>query len=194
MNAKTVFKFLIVVLFAGGICMLLNGYSIRAKAFVAQFLLDRAWEKTVRGGPHVKPWPWADTWPVARLAFPRQGVDLIVLEGESGSTLAFGPGHMAGSARPGTPGNSVICGHRDTSFRFLEWVHIGDLCILETPNGRRNTFKVCDILIEEAAGVRLRVQHDQPLLTLITCYPFDELVPGDLRYLVFAESLGNSPG
>ena len=70
-----------------------HGAWIHAKAWLAQLLLQRAWERTLRGEAAAKPWPWADTWPVARLRVPAHGVDLIVLSGVSGRTLAFGPGH-----------------------------------------------------------------------------------------------------
>ncbi len=45
-------------------------------------------------GAPVKPWPWADTHPVARLIAPAQDADVLVLAGASGRTLAFGPGHL----------------------------------------------------------------------------------------------------
>jgi len=189
MSGRRALVIFIVLFFAGGCCMLGNGLYIKGKAAMAQILLVRAWEKTVQGGLRVKPWPWADTWPVARLEFPGHGVEFIVLEGEYGSTLAFGPGRVAGSARPGMPGNCVICGHRDTSFHFLEQVHFGDRCILETPDGRKCRFAVTDIVIEEAAKLQLPLDADEPRLSLITCYPFDGLAPTDLRYLVFAEAL-----
>jgi sortase A len=78
--------------------------KIYLEAQLAQVLLRRAWAETQATGRPVKPWSWADTWPVARLSVPRHDVDLIVLAGASGRTLAFGPGHVDGRAAPGTPG------------------------------------------------------------------------------------------
>ena len=77
------------------------GAAIALKAAVAQQLLHAAWQRTQAGEREVRPWPWADTWPVARLLAPAQNVDLIVLEGASGRILAFGPGHVEGTAAPG---------------------------------------------------------------------------------------------
>src|SRR5262245_861260 len=99
-----------------------RGAWIRAKPRLPSTLLPKAWARTARGEPHARPWPWADTWPVARLRVPAHGVDLIVLSGVSGRTLAFGPGHVPESAAPGTPGTAIVIGHRDTHFRFLEYV------------------------------------------------------------------------
>ena len=82
-----------------------HGAFIYGKAWLAQLLLEDAWRRTEVGasGP-VRPWPWADTWPVARLEVPRLGIDEIVLAGGSGRTLAFAPGHVDGTAAPGSRG------------------------------------------------------------------------------------------
>nr|WP_245832002.1 sortase [Solemya velesiana gill symbiont] len=108
-----------------------EGIYIEAKAVVAQMLLQQAWQETRQGGSQVIPWPWADTWPVARLKVARLDIDQVVLAGASGRTLAFGPGHLFGSAPPGEEGNSVISGHRDTHFHFLKTLKSGDLIELE---------------------------------------------------------------
>ena len=78
-----------------------QGAYIPAKAWVAQELMHRAWRKAEDGAQQPSPWPWADTWPVARLSAKGGDVELIVLEGGSGRTLAFGPGHLGISALPG---------------------------------------------------------------------------------------------
>ncbi|MFP6625625.1 MAG: sortase, partial [Deltaproteobacteria bacterium] len=90
---------------------------IHAKAELSQVLLKRAWARTLEYGEPSRPWPWADTWPVARLRVPRLGIDQVVLAGASGASLAFAPGHLSGTASPGETGSTVISGHRDTHFR-----------------------------------------------------------------------------
>ena len=67
--------------------------------------------------------PGADMRPLARLRQPRLDVTQVVLDGASGRVLAFGPGHVTGSALPGVNGNIVISGHRDTHFRWLRDLH-----------------------------------------------------------------------
>ncbi|HKD12272.1 MAG TPA: class GN sortase, partial [Thermoanaerobaculia bacterium] len=121
-----------------------RGVWIYAKASLAQILLRRAWARTVQGGKEVRPWPWADTWPVARLRSRRLREDLIVLAGASGRTLAFGPGHLDGTADPGADGNCVLSAHRDTQFAYLRRLEAGDPVELETPDRRRHIYRVFD--------------------------------------------------
>jgi len=126
-----------VVLTAVGVWELGHGLWIHAKAELAQYLLQRAWERTLRGEAGATPWPWADTWPVARLRVPAHGVDLIVLTGVSGRTLAFGPGYAPESAVLGASGTAIVTAHRDTHFRFLERVRPGDEIVVELPGRSR---------------------------------------------------------
>ena len=92
---------------AGGVALagmlsVAHGAWIPAKAKFAQVLLEDAWQKTLITQQPIKPWPWADTWPVGRLSAPAQNQSLIVLAGASGEALAFGPGHLSRSATPGS--------------------------------------------------------------------------------------------
>jgi len=176
----------IVLLVAAG---LLFGQSawIYAKASVAQVLLRRAWRLTVSGGKTVRPWPSADTWPIARLRAPRLREDIVVLAGVSGRSLAFGPGHLDGGARPGEPGNCVISAHRDTQFAFLRRLEIGDIVELETPGGSRHLYRVFERRVANKKQVDLLGSTPDTTLTLVTCYPFDAIAPGGpLRYVVRA--------
>jgi sortase A len=168
-----------------------QGVWICAKASVAQVLLHRAWRLTVPGGKKVAPWPWADTWPIARLRAPRFREDVIVLAGASGRSLAFGPGHLEGSSRPGEPGNCVISAHRDTQFAFLRRLEIGDVVEMETPDGARHLYRVFERLVAHKRQVGLLDNTPEPTLTLVTCYPFDAVAPGGpLRYVVRARHEG----
>ena len=65
-----------------------QGAWIYVKAQVAQYLLQQAWVQTVDGDHHVHPWPWADTWPVARFQAPSHRQSLIVLS--AGALLLVG--------------------------------------------------------------------------------------------------------
>jgi len=160
---------------------------IQAKAQLAQVLLQQAWTKTLAGEQAVKPWPWADTWPVARLTAPSQGVDLFVLAGADGRAMAFGPGHVYGTAAPGTAGNSVIGGHRDTHLRFLKDLRPGDELKLQRPDGREVAYRVSEARVVDKSDLSPLAPRGEAWLTLITCWPFDALRPGGpLRYVVTA--------
>jgi sortase A len=171
-----------------GFWQLGQGAYIPAKAWLAQELMQRAWSRAGAGNDRPVPWPWADTWPVARLSARSGEIDLIVLSGGSGRTLAFGPGHLSASSLPGERGNAVIAGHRDTHFSFLRDVQIGESLIVETISGRKHLYKVVGIDIVDARRGSLLLDTDQPVLSLVTCYPFEAREPGGpLRYVVTAK-------
>jgi sortase A len=167
-----------------------QGAYIPAKAWLAQELMQRAWVRGSHGEAQPVPWPWADTWPVARLSAKSGAVDLIVLAGGSGRTLAFGPGHLSASALPGEPGNSVIAGHRDTHFEFLRDVELGERLEIETIAGRHYRYVVVGIDVVDARRGSLLLDTDEAMLSLVTCYPFAAAdAGGPLRYVVTARKM-----
>jgi sortase A len=162
---------------------------IEAKAQLAQALIRRAWRQSSAGAGDARPWPWADTHPVARLIVPGRGVDTFVLSGASGRTLAFGPGHLDGTPRPGARGNAVISGHRDTHFAFLRRLERGDLVVVEGRDGRRHRYVVSSTRVVDRRDLGVVADAGDTRLTLVTCYPFDAIRPrGPLRYVVVARS------
>jgi len=164
-----------------------QGAYIPAKAWLAQELMVRAWARSAEFGDRQVPWPWADTWPVARLTAKSGDVNLIVLAGGSGRTLAFGPGHLSASALPGEVGNSVIAGHRDTHFSFLRDIEMGDSVLIERIGGRKHLYKVIGIDVVDSRRGSLLLDTDAAILSLVTCYPFDSSeAGGPLRYVVTA--------
>jgi len=185
---KISLKGLLIVLLLCGMWQIGSASYIHAKAILAQVLLETAWDKTVHGQQEVKPWPWADTWPISRLDVPGLGIDRIVLAGASGSSLAFGPGHLFGSSLPGQQGNTVIAGHRDTHFRFLKDIQPGELIQLQSLTGETIKYEVSETIIVDEKQAEYLVSTSDNTLTLITCYPFDAIRPGGpLRYLVIAK-------
>lgn len=159
---------------------------IDAKAVVAQQLIASAWTETLRQQDPVKPWSWADTWPVAQLIKP-DGDKLYVLNSTSGEALAFGPAHMQGSSLPGEVGNIVIAGHRDTHFKFMQDVAIGDEFVLQNHNGVEYHYRVQHIRIADSRTESVQLHSDYNELQLISCYPFKQAqAGGPLRYIVTA--------
>ena len=128
--------------------------------------------------------------PVARLTVPARGIELFVLDNASPRALAFGPAHIGGTAAPGGPGNSVIVAHRDTHFAFLRDVGIDDEIDVEGARGAKTRYRVREVTIVDQGESRVLDAADAPQLTLITCYPFDAVVPGTrLRYVVVADRI-----
>src|ERR1700750_1097399 len=109
-----------------GLMLFGQGAYIHAKALVAQMLLERAFAQSIATGHPVKPWRWADTWPVARIEVKRLHASAIALAGSSGQALAFGPGHVELTPDAGERGGGVSSAHRDTHFHFLRDVVTGD--------------------------------------------------------------------
>lgn len=161
-----------------------SAMAIYGKAKLAQHLIATAWQQSLQHNTTVKPWSWADTWPLARLHLA--GEDLYVLAGASGRVLAFGPGHMSQTTMPGKTGNSVIVGHRDTHFELLQYLEYGELIEVETSLGITK-YKIIDLQIVDQNQTDLLDDSPKAMLTLITCYPFNSLQARPaLRYVVRA--------
>ena len=181
-----------VLLAAAGLGLFAWGAYIPAKAWAAQMLLEHAWDQAranqAPSGMLARPWPWADMTPVARLGIDRLEASSIVLTGASGSTLAFGPGHVDGTALPGQPGHSVVSAHRDTHFSYLKEARIGDLIRVEQPSGTKSGYRIVERRVIDTRSEQVMLHPEANLLTLITCYPFEDWAPGGpLRLIITAE-------
>ena len=175
-------------LVALGTWQLCEAAWIHAKARVAQALIAHSWAQAREGAGARRPWPNADMRPIARLTVPSLAVDLYVLDGASGRALAYGPGHVSGTARPGGAGNSVIVAHRDTHFAFLRSMSLGEEIVVESDAAALARYRVREITVVDKGETRLLDPADATQLTLITCFPFDAVQPGTaLRYVVIAE-------
>jgi len=172
-----------------GVSQMGQGLYIKAKAQVAQVMLERAWDKTMAGTNAAKPWPWADMWPVAKIEVPRLGKSAIVLAGASGEAMAFGPGLMAGTPPPGARGTAIIAAHRDTHFRFLQELKQGDEIRITNADGARHVFHVTAMAIVDADRSGIEPYGPGHHIALVTCYPFGALTHGPLRYVVFGEEV-----
>lgn len=181
---------LAVLLLTTGTVFLSWSAYIPAKALVAQVLLEQAWQRALAGTPQAKPWAWADTWPIAKISVPRLGQSAIVLAGASGQAMAFGPGHMTATAAIGAPGTAVVAAHRDTHFRFIKHLQTGDAIHTTDRDGITREFVVRSTAIVRAEQSGLNPQRAGATgasLALVTCYPFDAITRGPLRYVVFAD-------
>ena len=176
----------IILILCSGIFFLGKGLYIPVKALVAQVLLEDSWDKVQRGEQHVKPWPWADFQPVACLYFPDHHYRTIVVNSASGTSLAFGPGHLDGTSDPGQQGNIVILGHRETHFSLLQHLTPGDPIHLITSTGNLLHYRVSETAIINKNDTIVMNRTDESMLTLITCYPFQAFLPGDRRFVVIA--------
>lgn len=183
-------RFIVTCLLCFGFWQFGQGAYIPAKAWVAQELMQRAWRRAGAGKDQAAPWPWADTFPIARMSAKGGDIDLIILEGGSGRTLAFAPGHLSASVLPGETGNTIIAGHRDTHFRFLQYMKKGESILIETPDGKKYLYQVTGIDVVDSRRGSLILDTESPMLSLVTCYPFaTPEFGGPMRYVVTATML-----
>lgn len=155
---------------------------IAGKAWLAPVLIDQAWARTLAGDGRVRPWDWADTYPVAELHVPDLGVRRIALANVSMRNLAFGPTvELHGETR-------IFYAHRDTHFRFLKDVEIGTEIALTEAEGGPRLYKIRERAVLDKDAIALpQAVVGQDALMLVTCYPFDDWEPnGPLRYVVWA--------
>jgi sortase A len=169
-----------------GFSQIAQGVYIKIKAEAAQVLLERAWDRAMAGERAPKPWPWADTWPVARIEALRLKKSAIVLMGASGEAMAFGPGHISYTPLPGRRGTAVIAAHRDTHFAFLKDIRAGDELRVTNADGSQYRFKVSRFEVVDAGASGIEPSGPGYNLALVTCWPFNSNTRGSLRYIVHA--------
>ncbi|NND00706.1 MAG: class GN sortase [Gammaproteobacteria bacterium] len=179
-------------LFLLGTALLSQSFYMEAKAQLAQILIAYSWQvgkdQDKDESPPPKPWWWADTRATIRLEVPRLQRTVFVMQDDSSESLAFGPGHLPSSAALDEDGHVMIAGHRDSHFAFLQNLQVGDELRAEDYRAHEKRYRVTDMRVIDSQQESLELLNDD-LLTLITCYPFDDLVPGGpLRMLVIARA------
>jgi len=124
--------------------------------------------------------------PLAELRIPRLGLSAVVLEGDDDRTLRLGPGHIAGTPLPGQRGNVAIAGHRDTFFRPLRRVRVGDEITLVAGNGQFR-YRVSSLRVVSPTDRSVLASTTRQSLTLVTCYPFSMIGHAPDRFIVRAQ-------
>lgn|SRR5262245_37476616 len=122
---------------------------------------------------------------IGRIDIPSLQISTPVLEGTDDETLRRGSGHIEDTPFPGEPGNIGIAGHRDTIFRPLERVKIGDELLLTTA-GRVYRYRIVKTSIVMPEEVSVLDPTERPALTLVTCYPFWFVGHAPRRFIVSA--------
>jgi sortase A len=123
---------------------------------------------------------------IGRLEAPSVKMSTVVLEGSDDKTLSRGAGHIEDTPFPGQAGNVGIAGHRDTVFRPLRHVQVGDPLELTTPD-RQYHYRISKTLIVGPDDVYVLDPTTIPTLTLVTCYPFEFVGHAPRRFIVQAE-------
>ncbi len=129
--------------------------------------------------------------PVGVLAIPRLEFSEAIAEGDDDGTLGVSIGHLPDTPLPWTSGNSVVAAHRDTQFRALEGIRIGDRLQLRTPRGEFS-YVVSDLIITSPDDLSVLKPTNARSLTLITCYPFRYIGHAPQRFVVVAREAPES--
>jgi sortase A len=122
---------------------------------------------------------------LGRIEIPRFGMMVAIVEGTTPRMLDVGVGHIEGTALPGEPGNIGIAGHRDTYFRALKNIQIGDGIRIQTATGL-SRYKVDKVQIVAPDDIRVLAPSAASAITLVTCYPFHFIGAAPQRFVVHA--------
>ena len=188
MNAALVLRWLERMLLAVGLSLgIWCGAVLLDAHFVAKMPIPdppKTAASTIPTPTTALPPPSTGSW-VAKLDAPSVRLSATVLEGSDDATLARGAGHIEETAFPGQPGNIGIAGHRDTTFRAVRDLHAGDPLELTTSD-RIYRYLITKTFIVEPEDVYVLDPGAQPMLTLVTCYPFTFIGHAPHRYIIQA--------
>lgn len=182
-----------VVLASSALCIMAHSAWLPTKAWLAHQLINHSWQQAIITKTQIKPWPWADTNPIAKMVIPRLKKELVLLQGVDPTSLAFSAGVMHQYSKLNRNSPFVVAGHRDTHFRFLQDIKMKDIISLADKNGINQLYQVENMEIVDSQSDDLSINDHDPSLVLITCYPFDTLqAGGSLRYVITAKLLSSS--
>ena len=176
-----------------GVCLLVWVGLLTADARIAQRLARESLRTVPRAAAvsttvDARPLVLARGAAIGELTIPRVHLSAMVLHGSDSRTLRRGPGHIERTALPGQPGNVAVAGHRDTFFRPIRDVRVGDDIYFDTAEGRFH-YRVSSLDVVGPNAVSVLDTTDVPTLTLVTCYPFWLAGPAPDRYVVRASEV-----
>jgi sortase A len=135
--------------------------------------------------------PLEPSAPVGRLEIPRIGLSAVVAEGDDEKTLEVAVGHLPDTPLPWQEGNSALAGHRDSFFRPLRRIRVGDDIRLATGHGTFR-YRVTRHTVVDPDELWVLDASPTAALTLITCHPFDFVGPAPRRFVVHAERIAHA--
>jgi sortase A len=141
-----------------------------------------------QSGLPVQPPPLVEGDVLGEISVPRLELDAIVVQGDSPDDLKRAVGHLSNSALPGEQGNVALAGHRDTFFRPLRDIRVGDEITFRTQERSFNYVVESTEVVapSDVSVLEPSTGHD---LTLLTCYPFHYIGPAPKRFVVFARKV-----
>lgn len=123
---------------------------------------------------------------VGILHIPQLDADLPIVEGTDEDELEKGVGHYAGTAFPTQNDQIVLSGHRDTVFRRMGELELGDTLTLQLEYGSFS-YEIVNTEIVDAEDRSIIVSTSpEEVLTMTTCYPFSFVGNSPERYVITA--------
>lgn len=177
-----------------GSSLCLHASWLPIKGWLSEQLISYSWHQATLSQQKIKPWPWADTYPIAKISFERLNKKVVVLNGGDPTTLAFSAGAIAPFNQASGTQPFVVAGHRDSHFSFLNEVLMNDIISLADKYGQNQLYQVEAIDIVDASTGKLPMLAEDSPLVLITCYPFEALgissgTDKNERYVITAKRL-----
>jgi len=184
-----------IALFSVGALITLCGGALALIGWKAQHDAQVLWEQAPAENPlpvrEAKVSAREEFKPRQRISFPTLDRRFIVFQGATTENLLMGPARLSSSGLPGKPGNVVIAAHRDTHFRLLKDVRRGDPIDIDYA-GQTFRYQVVALKIVDAEDDFFYEPTDTPVLTLVTCYPFNYLGAAPERYIVRAALMSSA--
>ncbi|MCK6208151.1 class D sortase [Bacillus infantis] len=121
------------------------------------------------------------------LEIPALKAELPIIKGTDEEELEKGVGHYAGTVFPGQKDQILLSGHRDTVFRKIGELKMGDELVVKMPYGDF-TYEIIDSFIVDADDTTvIKPTAPEEILTLSTCYPFYFVGSAPERYILTAK-------
>jgi sortase A len=181
-----------------GVCYFFLAFGILSLGYAGFVFADshryQALEikKFEQAGRLVEPHLLAEGEVIGEIQVPRLGLSAIVVQGDSTASLRHAVGHLAKSALPGEWGNVALAGHRDTLFRPLRDIQVGDEIRFKTPN-QSIEYVVNSIEVVAPTDTQVLEATSGHDLTFITCFPFYYVGPAPKRFIVRARQVDRMP-
>jgi sortase A len=126
---------------------------------------------------------------VGILEIPALEAKLPIIEGTNPDELRRGVGHFYTSKYPTDNDQIVLSGHRDTVFRDLGKLEIGDTFIMRLPYGEF-TYEIYGTeIVDKYNQDVIKSTSPNEELVLSTCYPFSNVGGAPDRYIVYAKPI-----
>ncbi|NQD66210.1 class D sortase [Bacillus haikouensis] len=189
-------KLLSIVLLAGGGSLLgYSGYHItnqkvqEKKALEDAQTIVKAAGNTEEDQTNSISYSFAQGDVVGVLTIPKLKKELPIIEGTDEAELEKGVGHYSDTKLPGQKDRIFLAGHRDTVFKRMGEIEIGDILEVQLKSGLHQYEVFETFIVKETDLSVLKSTAPDEILTLSTCYPFEYLSSTNERYIINARRM-----